>query len=216
MGNLILHATGDPVLTTLDVSRLIRDVVRSGIGRVSGDLLVTGPFTYGTFYTTERATKALISALNRAGVKISGTTNGASIRGTGEALRRHDSRVQIVAVEPAESAVLSGGTTGAHGIDGMGAGFVVPLWHKDVADRIEPVSTADATAMSVRLAREEGLFGGLSTGANVVAALRVAEQLGRGEQFGEIGAFGWRELAGDDELSGGQSGREAGNHGAQY
>jgi len=102
----------------------------------------------------------------------------ASLRGTGEALRHHDARIRIVAVEPSESPVLSGGRTGAHKIDGIGAGFVVPLWHEGIADRIEQVSTEDAVAMTVRLAREEGLFAGTSTGANVIAALRLAEQLG--------------------------------------
>ncbi|HYM32252.1 MAG TPA: cysteine synthase family protein [Candidatus Cybelea sp.] len=101
----------------------------------------------------------------------------ASLRGTGEGLRRHNERIKIVAVEPAESPVLSGGQAGAHKIDGIGAGFVVPLWHDGVADQIEQVSTDEAAAMSVRLAREEGLFAGTSTGANVVAALRLAEQL---------------------------------------
>lgn len=105
---------------------------------------------------------------------------GASLRGTGEALRRRDPRIRIVAVEPDESPVLSGGRPGAHKIDGIGAGFVVPLWRDDVADRIERVSTEHATAMALRLAREEGLFAGTSTGANVVAALRVAEHLGPG------------------------------------
>jgi cysteine synthase A len=62
------------------------------------------------------------------------------------------------------------------GIDG--AGFVVPLWRGDIADRIEPVSTEEAVTMALRLAREEGLFAGTSTGANVIAALRLAEQLG--------------------------------------
>lgn len=100
----------------------------------------------------------------------------ASLRGTGEALRRRASRVEIVAVEPAESAVLSGGPPGAHKIDGVGAGFVVPLWRSDVADRIERVSTDEAVAMALRLAREEGLFAGTSTGANLIAALRVAER----------------------------------------
>jgi cysteine synthase A len=104
----------------------------------------------------------------------------ASLRGTAEALRRRDGRIRIVAVEPAESAVLSGGPAGAHKIDGIGAGFVVPLWRADIADRIERVSTAEATAMALRLAREEGLFAGTSTGANVIAALRTAEQLGAG------------------------------------
>ena len=101
----------------------------------------------------------------------------ASLRGMAEALRRHDGAVTVVAVEPAESPVLSGGAAGGHKIDGIGAGFVVPLWHEGIADRIEPVSTEEAAAMALRLARQEGLFAGTSTGANVVAALRLAERL---------------------------------------
>jgi len=84
----------------------------------------------------------------------------ASLRGTGEALRRHNEKIRIVAVEPAESPVLSGGPAGAHKIDGIGAGFVVPLWQEGIAGRIEPVSTEEAASMALRLAREEGLFGG--------------------------------------------------------
>ena len=106
--------------------------------------------------------------------------SGASLRGMAEALRRHKESIMIAAVEPAESAVLSGGPAGAHKIDGVGAGFVVPLWREGVTDRIERVSTRDATAMALRLAREEGLFAGTSTGGNVVAALRLAEELGPG------------------------------------
>jgi cysteine synthase A len=102
----------------------------------------------------------------------------ASLRGTGKALRRHNERIRIVAVEPAESPVLSGGQAGAHKIDGIGVGFVPPLWRDGVADGIERVSTEDAVAMALRLAREEGVFAGTSTGANVTAALRLAKQLG--------------------------------------
>jgi cysteine synthase A len=102
----------------------------------------------------------------------------ASLRGTGEALRGRNAQIRIVAVEPAESPVLSGGPSGAHRIDGIGAGYVVPLWQPEIADRIEQVSTEEAGAMALRLAREEGLFGGTSTGANVIAALRLAEELG--------------------------------------
>ena len=101
----------------------------------------------------------------------------ASLRGNAEGLRRRHEQIQIVAVEPAESPVLSGGQPGGHKIEGMGAGFVVPLWRKDVVDQIARVSTEEAIAMAMRLAREEGLFAGMSTGANVTAALRVAEQL---------------------------------------
>lgn len=101
----------------------------------------------------------------------------ASLRGIGEALRGHDDRIRVVAVEPEESPVLSGGKAGAHKIDGIGAGFVVPLWEEGVADRIERVSTEEAAAMALRLAREEGLFAGTSTGGNVVAALQLAKEL---------------------------------------
>jgi len=101
----------------------------------------------------------------------------ASLRGNAEELRRHSEPIRIVAVEPAESPVLSGGKSGAHKIDGIGAGYVVPLWEPGIANHIERVSTADATAMADRLAREEGIFGGTSTGANVAATLRLAEQL---------------------------------------
>ena len=102
----------------------------------------------------------------------------ASLRGTGEALRHHNKQIRVVAVEPSESPVLSGGRPGAHKIDGIGAGFVVPLWRRDIADHIELVSTEEAVAMTLRLAREEGLFAGTSTGANVIAALRLAQHLG--------------------------------------
>jgi cysteine synthase A len=104
----------------------------------------------------------------------------ASLRGVAEGLRRHDQRITIVAVEPAESPVLSGGPSGAHKIDGIGAGFVVPLWLNDIANHIERVSTDEALEMAFRLAREEGVFAGTSTGANVLASMRIAEQLGSG------------------------------------
>jgi cysteine synthase len=103
---------------------------------------------------------------------------GASVRGIAERLRRRSDRIRIIAVEPAESAVLSGEPAGAHKIDGVGAGFVVPLWSSGIADQIEKVSTDEAAAMAMRLAREDGIFAGTSTGANVVAALRLAEQMG--------------------------------------
>ena len=102
----------------------------------------------------------------------------ASLRGVATALRGHNRNVRIVAVEPTESAVLSGGETGAHKIEGVGAGFVVPLWNDSLADDIHTVSTEQAMEMSRRLAREEGLFAGTSTGGNVVAALGEAARLG--------------------------------------
>jgi cysteine synthase len=107
---------------------------------------------------------------------------GASLRGVAEVLRRHDRRIAIVAVEPAESAILSGGQPGPHSIEGVGVGFIPPLWKADVADEIQTVGTEEAEDMARRLAREEGIFAGTSSGANVVAALRVAERLGKGSK----------------------------------
>ena len=109
----------------------------------------------------------------------SGGTAG-SLRGIAGGLRRRDPGVRIVAVEPEESAVLSGRPTGSHRIEGAGAGFVVPLWSPEVADEIQTVSTGEAMETARRLAREEGIFAGTSTGANVAAALRVAGRLGSG------------------------------------
>lgn len=105
---------------------------------------------------------------------------GGSLRGVSTRLRAHDSSVHIVAVEPAESAVLSGGESGSHKIEGTGVGFVVPLWADSVADEIQTVSTQEAMVTARRLAREEGIFAGTSTGGNVAVALRVAERLGPG------------------------------------
>lgn len=101
-----------------------------------------------------------------------------SIHGVTRALRSHKPGIRITAVEPAESAVLSGGPTGSHRIEGIGIGFVPPLWEPDQVDDITAVTSDEAMQMARRLTREEGLFAGTSSGANVVAALRTAEQLG--------------------------------------
>jgi cysteine synthase A len=109
-----------------------------------------------------------------------------SLHGSTHALRRHNPRLRIVAAEPGESPVLSGGASGAHNIDGIGIGFVPPLWRVAEVDEILTVSTAEAKAMARRLAREEAIFAGTSSGANVVAALRVAERLPAGATVATI------------------------------
>jgi len=102
------------------------------------------------------------------------------ITGIASVLRTRNPAIRITAVEPAESPVLSGGAPGAHTIEGVGPGFVPPRWDANLVDDVLMVSSSDAKAMTRRLAREEALFGGTSSGANVVAALRVAERLGSG------------------------------------
>ncbi|PYQ50112.1 MAG: cysteine synthase [Acidobacteria bacterium] len=144
----------------------------------------------GAFWTDQLKNEDQIPAYHKMADEIWSQTNGqidgfvqsvgtaGSLRGNAEGLRRHNAAIRIVAVEPSESPVLSGGRPGSHKIDGIGAGFVVPLWRDGIADHVDTVSTEEATAMALRLAREEGLFAGTSTGANVIAALRLAEQLG--------------------------------------
>ncbi|KAK3185313.1 hypothetical protein K4F52_006013 [Lecanicillium sp. MT-2017a] len=143
----------------------------------------------GAFITAQMANTDQLSAYGTLADEILAQTDGkldcfvqsigtaASLRGTSARLRTHNPEIRCVGVEPAESPVLSGGQTGSHKIDGVGAGYVVPLWQDSIADELEQVSTAEALAMARRLAREEGLFCGTSTGANVTAALRVAERM---------------------------------------
>ena len=109
---------------------------------------------------------------------VQSTGTAACVRGVAEGLRRHRAGIRIVAVEPKESAVLSGGKTGSHKIEGVGAGFVVPLWEPSLIDEIATVSTDEAMTMARHLARSEAVFAGTSTGANLVAALDVAKRLG--------------------------------------
>lgn len=144
----------------------------------------------GAYITAQMENTDQLQAYTKLGKEIWDQTGGrldgvvqsvgtaASIRGLSETLRKYDKNIRIVGVEPKESAVLSGGQTGAHKIDGVGAGYITPLWYDGIADEIETVTTEEANEMSYRLSREEGLFCGSSTGANVIGALRLAEKLG--------------------------------------
>lgn len=104
----------------------------------------------------------------------------ASSRGVATVLKRHKPDVRIVVVEPAESSVLLGGQPGPHKIEGVGIGYTPPLWDPTLVDEIVAIGTDNAKSMARRLAREEALFAGTSSGANVLAAMQVAERLGPG------------------------------------
>ena len=148
----------------------------------------------GAFWTDQLNNRDSIAGYHPLGEEIWSQTGGAvdafvhsvgtaaSLRGVAAVLRRHRPGVRIVAVEPAESAVLGGGAPGPHRIEGVGVGFTPPLWDPSLAGEIAAVGTEEAKAMARRLAREEALFAGTSSGANVVAALRVAERLGPGKR----------------------------------
>ncbi len=109
---------------------------------------------------------------------VAGIGTGGTITGVGEYFKGKGSKVQIIGVEPASSAVLSGGKPGTHRIQGIGAGFIPPVLNRAVMDEVLTVDDRNAYLMTKRLAREEGLLLGISSGANVVAALRVAQRMG--------------------------------------
>ncbi len=112
---------------------------------------------------------------------VAGVGTGGTITGVGHALRRHNPQVLIVAVEPAASPVLSGGEPGPHKIQGIGAGFVPDILDTAVYQEVLPVGNDDAMQTARRLAREEGIFAGISSGANIFAALQIARRLGPGK-----------------------------------
>jgi len=112
---------------------------------------------------------------------VAGVGTGGTITGVGEILKDVLPQVRIVAVEPAASPVLSGGQPGKHSIQGIGAGFVPDVLNREVIDEIVTVRDADAAETARRLAREEGILVGISSGAAAWAAIQVAQRLGEGK-----------------------------------
>jgi cysteine synthase len=144
----------------------------------------------GTYWTDQLNNLDSIAGYESLGEEIWQQTSGeidafvhcvgtaACLRGVAAVLKRHKPGIKIIAVEPAESSVLLGGQPGPHKIEGVGIGYTPPLWNPALVNDIVPVPTDEAKAMARRLAREEGLFAGTSSGANVIAALQIADRIG--------------------------------------
>jgi cysteine synthase len=117
---------------------------------------------------------------------VYGTGTGGTISGIGKFLKEQNPDVQIIGIEPARSNVLSGGTRGEHGFQGMGPGFIPPNLERSLLDRVLMIWEEDAFPFARRLAREEGLFIGMSSGANIYAATQVARMMGSGKRVATI------------------------------
>ena len=121
----------------------------------------------------------LLKQFKRIDAFVAGVGTGGTITGVGEVLKDRMKNVRVCAVEPAASPVISGGEPGYHKIQGIGAGFIPAVLNRDILDEVIPVSDEDAAICARRLAAQEGLLVGISSGAACCAALRVAKALGK-------------------------------------
>ncbi|MBX4267088.1 cysteine synthase A [Clostridium estertheticum] len=130
----------------------------------------------------ETTAEEIFSDISDVDVFVAGVGTGGTITGVGRRLKEFNNEIKVVAVEPAKSPVLSGGEPGPHKIQGIGAGFTPDIYDSSVIDEIMQITDEEAFDIAKRLAKEEGILVGISTGANVAAAIKIAKKLGKGKK----------------------------------
>jgi cysteine synthase A len=186
-----MRAFGADVEVIPSVNRKVTpELIQAGLKRVAE--LVAEPDTYWTDQFNNPDNRAGYASMAREILKaldgrldafVMGVGTGGCFSGNAEVYKQQVPGVHCIAIEPANSRALSGqGPYGGHRLEGMGAGFVPSICRLDLADEIVAVTDEDALATGRRLAREEGIFGGITSGANVWAALQCARRLGPGHR----------------------------------
>lgn len=129
----------------------------------------------------ETTADEIIKDLKQIDAFVAGVGTGGTVAGIGARLKKHDSSIKVVALEPAKSPVISGGQPGPHKIQGIGAGFVPDIYKKEIIDEVITMSDEDAFEYARRMGKEEGILVGISSGANIAGAIKLAKQLGKGK-----------------------------------
>jgi len=129
----------------------------------------------------ETTADEIIKDLKQIDAFVAGVGTGGTVVGMGARLKEYDSSIKVVALEPSKSPVISGGQPGAHKIQGIGAGFIPDIYKKEIIDEVITMSDEEAFEYARRMGKEEGILVGISSGANIAAAIKLAKQLGKGK-----------------------------------
>lgn len=130
----------------------------------------------------ETTAEEILKDLGDLDIFVAGVGTGGTIAGVSSNLKHHNSNIKVVGVEPAKSPVISGGKPGPHKIQGIGAGFIPDIYKKELVDQVMTITDEESFEYARRMGKEEGILVGISSGANIAAAIKLAKELGKGKK----------------------------------